>query len=66
MIIADYCLDLLVDLSFTTFLIAYTQSMFNFVQRGSKIDAIQCCAIENDQDPSYVVNWHFSRHPDRC
>ena len=23
-------------------------------------------AIENHQDPFYVVNWHFSRRPDRC
>ena len=22
--------------------------------------------IENHEDPVYVVNWHFSRRPDRC
>ena len=27
---------------------------------------LQCCAIENHQDPVYVVNWHFSRGPDKC
>ena len=27
---------------------------------------IQCCAIENDQDPAYVVNWHFSTRPETC
>ena len=28
------------------------------------INQVQWCAIENHQDPFYVVNWHFSRHPD--
>ena len=27
---------------------------------------MQWCAIKNHHDPIYVVNWHFSRHPDRC
>ena len=27
---------------------------------------LEWCAIENHQDPFYVVYWHFSRHPERC
>ena len=26
---------------------------------------VQWCAIEKHQDPFYVVNWQFSKHPDR-
>ena len=29
------------------------------------VQNLQWCAIENNQDPFYVVNCHFSRHPDR-
>ena len=28
--------------------------------------SIQWCAIKNHQDPFHVVNWHFSRCPDKC
>ena len=27
---------------------------------------IQCWPLETDQNPIYVVNWIFSRSPDRC
>ena len=27
---------------------------------------VQCCSIENHEDPIYVVNWHFLACPDRC
>ena len=30
------------------------------------VSDLQCCAIENHQDPVYVVNSLFSTHPDRC
>ena len=36
------------------------------VRVSTTLDDIQCCAIENHQDPVYVVNSHFSTRPDRC
>ena len=27
---------------------------------------VQCCSIKNQQSPVYVINWYFSRCPDRC
>ena len=30
------------------------------------LNQVQWCAIENHQDPVYVVNLHFSTSPDRC
>ena len=33
-------------------------------QYEMKIPALQWCQIENQQSPIYVVNSHFSRHPD--
>ena len=27
---------------------------------------IQCVTIKNQQNTIYVVNWYFSRNPDRC
>ena len=35
-------------------------------QEHAKRSIILWCVIENHQDPFYVVNWYFSRRPDRC
>ena len=35
---------------------------YNLLSSTSKI---QCFAIENHQDPIYVVKWYFSTRPDR-
>ena len=29
-------------------------------------DLLQWLPIKNQQSPVYVINCHFSRHPDRC
>ena len=51
---------------FSTFSNSIKEEVQEYSNAMIKLKKIQCWPLEMDQSPVYVVNWNFSRRPDRC